>query len=62
MIASTKSKQAFFQHNSGFGDLEIIPQNMLIFNVQGAAYVFERLSEATVRLESDFFDFQRILG
>ena len=31
-------------------------------DVQGAAYVFERLSEATVRPELYFFDFQRFLA
>ena len=30
--------------------------------IQGAAYVFERLSEATVRPELYFFDFQRFLA
>ena len=41
-------------------------KNLTIFDfdccIQGAAYVFERLSEATVRPELYFFDFQRFLA
>ena len=33
-----------------------------LVKLQGAAYVFERLSEATVRPELYFFDFQRFLA